>query len=329
MLSRLADSLYWMGRYVERAENVARFIDVNLNLMLDMPLDAPRQWRPLVVTTGDFADFERRFGEAGMESAVRFLVTDPENPNSILSCVGKARENARTMREVISSEMWETLNRFHLALRDEAGAAAPEFLAAFCRRVKEFSHLFCGVADATLSHGEAWHFLNLGRLFERADKTTRILDVKYFILLPKVEDVGTPYDDILWTALLKSASANEMYRKKHSQIHPSRVAEFLLLDEEFPRAVRHCLIRAEDSLRAVTGTPGGRWVNPAERLLGRLRSELDYANIWEIIAGGMHEYLDNLEAKLNSVGEALFAIFLSDLPPEAFDLTPQTERTDQ
>src|SRR5581483_2961757 len=178
-------------------------------------------------------------------------------PNSIHSSIQKARENARTMREVISSEMWEQLNSFYLMVQGAVHNpnAGVESLNTFCRNVKILSHLFSGVTDATMSHNEAWHFLNMGRLIERADKKARILDVKYFILLPKVEDVGTPYDDILWTALLKSASASEMYRKKYSHLQPTRVAEFLLLDREFPRSVRHCLIRAEESLHFVTGTP--------------------------------------------------------------------------
>ncbi len=223
MLSRLADSLFWTGRYVERAENVARFIGVNLNLILDMPLDGQQQWKPLVVTSGDYEDFELRFGEPTRDNVIQFLMFDPDNRNSIYSSIQKARENARTMREIISSEMWEQLNSFYLMVQGAAHnpGSGVDSLNTFCRNVKILSHLFSGVTDATMSHGEAWHFFNMGRLLERADKTARILDVKYFILLPKVEDVGTPYDDILWTALLKSASASEMYRKKHSFIHPA------------------------------------------------------------------------------------------------------------
>jgi uncharacterized alpha-E superfamily protein len=191
------------------------------------------------------------------------------------------------------------------------------------------SHLMEGVTDATMSHNEAWHFIRLGRLFERADKTTRILDVKYFILLPHVEDVGTPLDTLLWSSLLKSASANEMYRKKHSHIQPLRVAEFLLLDREFPRSVRFCLIQAEESLRSISGSPASTYSNPAEQLLGRLRAELDYATIQEIIRGGLHEYLDHFEAKLNAVGEALFASYIALYPAPSFPAVKKTERINQ
>ncbi len=331
MLSRLADSLYWMGRYVERAENVARFIGVNLHLNLDTPLSGPQQWQPLVTTTGDDEEFQVRYGDFTRENVVQFLMFDEENPNSVYASIQKARENARTMREVISTEMWEQLNSFYLMVQGAAlhPGSGMESLDSFCRNVKMLSHLFSGVTDATLSHGEAWHFLNMGRLIERADKTARILDVKYFILLPKVEDVGTPYDDILWTALLKSASASEMYRKKYGRIQPVRVAEFLVLDREFPRSMRHCLIQAEQSLRAVTGSQPGTYSNPAEQQLGRLRSEFDYADIGGIVALGLHEYLDAFEAKLNAWGEALSIVYFSHQPGADFVPDLVSERKEQ
>ncbi len=316
MLSRLAESLYWTGRYVERAENVARFIGVNLNLILDTPLSGDQQWQPLVVTTGDEKDFQLRFGDFTSDNVIQFLMFDTENPNSIYSSLQKARENARTMREIISSEMWEQLNTFYLMVQGMAHkpGVGMESLETFCRNVKMLSHLFSGVTDATLSHGEAWHFFNMGRLMERADKTARILDVKYFILLPKVEDVGTPYDDILWTALLKSASASEMYRKKHGRLQHIKVAEFLILDREFPRSMRYCLIQSEQSLRAITGSPSGTYANPAEQQLGRLKAELDYTDIGGIVAAGLHEYLDAFESKMNNLGEALSIIYFSASP---------------
>jgi uncharacterized alpha-E superfamily protein len=331
MLSRLADSLYWTGRYVERAENVARFIGVNLNLILDTPLSGDQQWLPLVVTTGDEKDFQLRFGDTTRDNVIQFLMFDTDNPNSVYSSLQKARENARTMREIISTEMWEQLNSFYLMVQGMAHkpGVGVESVETFCRNVRMLSHLFSGVTDATLSHGDAWHFFNMGRLLERADKTARILDVKYFILLPKVEDVGTPYDDILWTALLKSASASEMYRKKYGRLQPVRVAEFLILDREFPRSMRHCLIQSELSLRAITGSPAGTYANPVEQQMGRLKAELDYADIGGIIASGLHEYLDAFEAKLNNLGEALSIVYFS--APAAVEAAPDLvmERKEQ
>ena len=241
LLSRVADSLYWMGRYIERAENVARFLDVNHNLMLDLPQGYQDQWQPIVDTTGDRALFEKRHGSASRENVVKFLAFDSGYPNSICSCILAARENARSVRETISSEMWEQINTMFLLITGESQKHVLGNLPAFCHQVRMACHLFHGITEVTMTHNEAWHFIRLGRNLERADKTTRILDVKYFILLPSVRDVGTPYDDVQWTAVLKSVSGFEMYRKRHGRISPERIVEFLLLDGEFPRALRYCI----------------------------------------------------------------------------------------
>jgi uncharacterized alpha-E superfamily protein len=156
----------------------------------------------------------------------------------------------------------------------------------------------------------------MGRFLERADKTSRILDVKYFVLLPDVSYVGTPLDYIQWNALLRSASAFEMYRKRYGRIDPSRVVEFLLLDGEFPRAVRFCVARAEESLRAITGSPMGSYGDIAEQELGRLRAELDFADVDSITESGVHEFLDALQASLNNVGDGIFETFFALRPVE-------------
>ena len=187
MLSRVASSIYWLNRYVERAENYARFIEVNLNLSLDLPRGTAEQWEPLVATTGDHESFASRHGKATKDAVIQFLSSDAANPNSILSCLVAARENARSVREVISTDMWEQVNRFHLMVREAVSRGlSSQNLHAFLAEVKANSHLFLGISDATMSHGEGWHFARLGRLLERADKTSRILDVKYFMLLPTV-----------------------------------------------------------------------------------------------------------------------------------------------
>lgn len=312
MLSRVADSIYWISRYVERAENVARFIEVNLQLMLDAPAGEDQQWEPLVATTGDYSDFAKRFGTPTQENVINFLAFDPENPNSILSCLRAARENARTVREIISSEMWIQLNQFYLMVT--AAAARRDLhrsLHEFFSEVKLSSHLFTGITDATMTHGEPWHFCRLGRMLERADKTSRILDVKYFILLRSAQDVGTPFDDIQWAAVLRSASAFEMYRKHFGRISPRHVVEFLLLNREFPRAIHFSLLAGRDSLHAISGTPLGTFRFPPEKLLGQLCSELSYAAVDEIINEGLHEYLDDLQTKMNVVGSGIVDTFFA------------------
>jgi uncharacterized alpha-E superfamily protein len=162
-------------------------------------------------------------------------------------------------------------------------------------------------------------------MIERADKTSRILDVKYFILLPKATDVGTPYDDIQWLALLRSASALEMYRQRHGQISPVNVVKFLVLDKEFPRAVLHCLTRANESLHAISGTVPGSFSNSAEQRMGQLRAELAYTQAEEVISGGLHEFIDDFQNRLNYVGEAVYESFFAKRPLEMMSTQRQTQ----
>ncbi|WP_299489490.1 alpha-E domain-containing protein [Acaryochloris sp. IP29b_bin.137] len=326
MLSRVADSIYWLNRYIERAENVARFLEVNLNLILDLPTRVQQQWQPLVATTGDKAFFEQHYGDATAENVIQFLTFDRQYPNSLISCLQRARENARSVREVISTEMWQQVNAFYLLVSNTAEDLALADLNQFLEEVRKASHLFAGVMDATITHNEGWHFGQMGRLLERADKTSRILDVKYFILLPSVEDVGTPIDELGWIALLKSTSAYEMYRKRSRRhlITPAEVADFLILDAEFPRSIRFCLIQVERSLHLISGSPIGTWHNPAERSIGRLRSELEYLTVEDIIEGGMHQFLDRLQKQMNQVDQEIFKTFL-DLGPVHADAQRQSQ----
>ena len=306
-----------MGRYIERAENVARFVDVNLNLMLDLPLGQEQQWQPLVNTSGDHEYFAKHYGVASRESVIQFLTFDDEYSNSILSCLCAARENARSIREIISSEMWEQINRFYLMVKEAAeDVTTTRGQEKFFNEVKEASLLFNGIAEATLTRNEAWHFLRLGRMLERADKTSRILDVKYFLLLRSAADVGTPLDDIQWAAVLRSASAFEMYRKRHGRMSPEGIVQFLLLDAEFPRAIRYCLNSARESVHAVSGTPLESFKNPAERLLGQLAADLAYAQVDDVLKGGLHEYLDDLQNKMNQASQGIFDTFFARRKPE-------------
>jgi len=318
MLSRVADSIYWLNRYVERAENVARFVEVNLNLLLDSPTGVAQQWEPVILTTGDLPFFREHYGDATAEKVVRFLSFDTAYPNSIVSCLRSARENARSIREVISSEMWEQVNAFYLMVLDVAKSGSLSDLSAvlkFFGEVKLQSHLFAGIMDATMTHNEGWHFGQIGRLIERADKTARILDVKYYILLPSVNDVGSTLDELQWMALLKSASAYEMYRKQGGhRITPKAVADFLILDTEFPRSVRSCILQAERSLHQITGTPIGNWRISVERAMGRFRADLDYVTIEEIFETGLHEYLDGLQSRMNEVDSKIFETFFALQP---------------
>lgn len=312
MLSRVADSIYWMNRYIERADNVARFVDVNFHLHLDMPSVNGGMWEAPIQTTGDYDAFIERLGKPTRETALQFLAFDTLNPNSILSCLSAARENARTIREVIPSEIWEHVNTFYIMVR-EASHMRSFFDSPheFLEQVKSESHLFTGISENCMPHGEAWHFARLGRFIERADKTLRILDVKTFLELPSRAEVGDAFESIQWASLLRSVSAFEAYRKRHGAIEPDRVAQFLVLDREFPRAVLYCVHAAEDSLHAISRTPEDSFSNRAEQRIGQLASELAYADIHSIATEGLHEYLDDLQKKLNKVGDAIFDTYFA------------------
>ncbi|MEO1790808.1 MAG: alpha-E domain-containing protein [Cyanobacteria bacterium J06629_19] len=310
MLSRVADSIYWLNRYIERAENVARFVEVNLNLLMDNPVGVAQQWDPLIAVTGDRTLFNERYDQATAERVLDFLTFDTTSPNSIRSCVRAARENARSVRETISSEMWEQVNAFYLQVEDAAKEKDSRDSYEFYSEVKMASHRFAGVMDATLSWNESWQFGQLGRMLERADKTARILDVKYFLLLPTVQEVGTPLDNLQWIALLKSASAYEMYRKTEQMISPAGVAKFLILDGHFPRSIKFCLKWAEDSLGQISGFSGNSPVS-SQRALGRLRAQMEYTTLDEIFQQGLHEFLDQLQLQLNQVGECVYTDFIA------------------
>lgn len=323
MLSRVANSIYWMCRYIERAENVARFISVNLNLLLDMPSEIGKHWEPLVMITGDQEYFEDKYQVYSKEAVVNFLTFDRGYYNSIVSCLAAARENARSIREIISSEMWEHLNTFYLEMADPRfHPMALQDSHKFFKIIQMRSHLFTGLMDSTMSHGEAWNFARMGMMLERADKTSRILDVKYFMLLPQADLVNTPVDNIQWTAVLKSASAFEMYRKEHHLITPRMVASFLIFDEHFPRSIRHCVGKAQICLtRIKNGSPSGT-VNLAEKQFGRLKADLEYTDIDEVIKQGMHEYLDSLQTRLNQIDLAVGVTFFN-MPATVEEATSQ------
>src|SRR5581483_5930266 len=237
MLSRVADSLYWLGRYVERAENNARILDVNLQLMLDFQdgsdMTEQRQWEPIIASLEDQKLFNSLSKQFTAETVCEFVTFERENPNSIYSCLARARENARTVREYISSEMWEQINRLYLFMNsDAARQECANSSIDFYRRFVDSSHQFLGITNATLTHGEGWHFLQVGKYLERADCTSRILDLKYHILLPSGEQVGGNVDTVQWMAVLKSCSALEAYRKiSVGQVIPWKVAEFLILHD--------------------------------------------------------------------------------------------------
>ncbi len=312
MLSRVADSLFWLGRYIERAENYARFIDVNSNLALDLPPQLNEQWEPLIAVTGDLDLFYERYEQCTREDAIYFLAFDQGNLNSLYSSVSMARENARIVRENLTKETWEVLNELYLFIQEgiDKKIWTQEDPRSFFIDVKYRIQLLYGIAYNSVARTEGWYWVSLGQYLERADKTSRILDVKYHYLLPSPEDVGSPLDQLHWTALLKSVSAFNTYRRFHGRIRPEGVAEFLVLDRSFPRAIYFCLTEAENCLHAISGHHQRGYSNRAEKLMGELRSQLEYDDISDVIDHGLHEYLDHLQLRMNEISGAIYDSFI-------------------
>lgn len=308
MLSRVASSIYWMARYVERAENLARFIDVTQNTILDHAVS--EQWEPLVMTTGDDAYFKEHYGEFTSENVRYFLTFDRNYPSSIISSLSFARENARTVREAISSEAWESLNSFYLYVKRAVSQESTDDPYELYNEVKRFSHLFSGIFDGTMSRDKGWYFANIGRFLERADKTSRILDVKYFTLLPSISAVGTTPDDLLWSAVLRSVSGFEMFRKRYHTLTIERVIDFLILDHRFPRAITYCIQTVAGSLGRVGG-PVDADQNEALIKIQGLLERLNGSSNHGIVNNGVHEFIDCLQLELNSLGESIAATYFA------------------
>jgi uncharacterized alpha-E superfamily protein len=325
MLSRVADSLYWLARYIERAENNSRIVDVNLQLTLDMDHSVKRDekddWLPILATLEDQKLFNEKHSAITADAVCEFVTFAKDNPHSILSCVAGARENARTVREYISSEMWERINSLYLWLNSVAARQLFEASAIdFYRHVVDYSHQFQGTTDATLNHGEGWSFLQIGKYLERADSASRILDLKYHILLPGDERVGGEVDTLQWIAVLKSCSAFEAYRKIHTgEVTPWSVAEFIALHDSFPRSIRFSVDRLVRALHSLSGCDLTHFSNPAERLAGRLRSDLNYATIDDIFREGLHQYLDAIQLRLIEIAGAMHKTYCEWMSPETVE----------
>ena len=317
MLSRVANCLYWMSRYIERAENTARLVDTNLQLLLDFRnLNEQRlaeHWLPIVQATGDEEAFFKLHPQATAAAVTEFLVFQPENSNSLVQSICQARENARMVRDQITFELWEELNRLYLFVRSprarDLWRSSP---SEFFQEVKASSLHMIGITYATLLRNEGWYFLQAGKFLERADKTSRILDVRYQTLPEKGMPTTISQAEALeWSAILRSCSALDSYKALYgADVTPKSVAEFLLLNADFSRSILFSVNLLDQSLRHISGVPEGRFTNDAERLAGRLVSELRFSTIEEVFEQGLHNYLDVLQQKLNDIGNAAFQTYI-------------------
>ena len=314
MLSRTADHLFWMSRYTERAENTARMLNVHHETSLLPQSAAVSQygWLGVLSLSELLPAYTERQGEVSPRGVMRFMVLDEENPSSILACLKAARENARAVRGTLTTEVWETLNQTWLEMSRLARSGDfEEDPAEFFEWVKFRSHLSRGVTLGTMLQDEAFHFLRMGTFLERADNTARLLDVKFHAV--ESEFFGTAsekdleYDFYHWAAILRSVSAFEIYRKVYRDvIVPERVAELLMLREDMPRALHHCMSEVLTNLRLVGADPQGDTMRHA----GRLRADLRYGHIDEILATGLHAFLTQFRDRVNQLGGHISRDFL-------------------
>jgi uncharacterized alpha-E superfamily protein len=308
MLSRTADHLFWMSRYIERAENLARLLDVTWQMSLvPQSLEAANQnWNAIIALNSLEEEFAARYPTVNAENVLRFMVSDAGNQVSIQSCLRLARENAHAVRGTVTSEMWETMNATWLEARDKSfeqifNAGIGEFF----EWVKMRSSLSRGVTIGTLLQDEAFHFIRLGTLLERADNTARILDVKFHVLRPHGDEGAT--DFYQWGALLRSVSAFEVYRKVYRDvITPERVAELLILRMDMPRSLHFCMNGVLKNLNLIANRQSGE----TQRQAGLLHAQLHYARVEEILEHGLHEWLTDFMDGIYLLGDGISKDFL-------------------
>ncbi len=316
MLSRVASLIYWTARQLERAENTVRLVDVNAQLVLDLEArrhaDDPRAWEPLVFVTGDDEGFHKLYGDRiSEETVVKYLLFDRENPSSYVSCIAAARENARCIQDQIASEMWETLNTFYHELsthsyRTYQKLGAGEYLGQLKLHIQQLY----GVAESMLPRDEGWWFYLLGRYLERADNVSRIIDIKYFMILPDLHEVGSALDIVQWASVLRSCSGFEAFRRsKRGQLTLERAVDYLLFDDEFPRSILASIIYAENCLRKITAEHEDGDQNPVLEMISKLRGHLENSAVTAIIADGLHEYLDDIQVRLSETHSAVHQNF--------------------
>ena len=309
MLSRTADHLFWLARYIERAENIARLLDITWQTSLapQSPESAARNWQAALLCNDQLPAYLKTYPEVTAENVLAFMVFDSLNPSSIFSCLKAARENAHAVRGTLTSEMWETINSTWLEMYKYSKLKLQdEEFSGFFEWVKTRSSLSRGVTFGTMLHDDAFCFIRLGTYIERADNTARLLDVKYY-LIAEGEPVGTSADYYQWGALLRSVSAFEIYRRVYRVgVVPSRVVDLLITRADMPRSLNACMIEVAAMLQKL----GNQNSVETERLAGQLSAQLRYTKIDEILEEGLHPYLEQFQNRIYDLGVRISQDFL-------------------
>jgi uncharacterized alpha-E superfamily protein len=310
-----------MARYVERADNLARLIDVNRHLLLDNESLGSKRiadfWRPIILCTGDEDKFQSLYPETRGEDVIRFLTDDPRNVSSIASCIAQARESARTVRDQLSDEMWEEINALHLFARSEEAVYMLEVAPPrYYERIRRCVATFLGISATTHPRDEGWDFMELGRFLERADKTTRFLDTTSYLPDDNQGIIGAP-GMLHWTAILGSCGALGAFRSGHHRFDAEGALSFLVFSRTFPRSVRYCVERVDECIHHISGSQRGGFTNEAERESGMLLADISYGTAEEAMELGIHAYLDGLQQRFNNIGGLIFETFV--LMPDMFE----------
>lgn len=302
MLSRVASNLYWFGRYLQRAENTARLINVRANLLFDLPREVETGWAPLLQILGAEQKFLELYPDASETNSLQFLMLDTQNPGSIASSLSYAREILRTVRDSLPSEVWEKVNDLHLLVQERGEKSLPRGKRAeFLARVIDGVLLLHGILECNLSHDEGFHLLRIGTNLEQADMTTRIIDVRSSSLIrtQASEDLA-PFQNIQWMSVLRSLTGYQMYRRQErARVTGPRVLRFLLQNRGFPRSVTFCLNHIAATLPHL---PEHRAI---ARALDRTRGLVQDANLDKLVEAGLHELMDEIQIGLAQTDEAL------------------------
>jgi uncharacterized alpha-E superfamily protein len=305
MLSRVAESLYWMSRYLERAEHTARVIKVQLNLMLERETESDdRHWKRMLRSLAvEMTDVKE--GEA--QAVARSLIHSTSSRSSIISCIMAARENSRQVREQISSEMWEQLNRLFIEVKRADSDEVWE-VDDFLYTIKEGTYLFQGITDSTMTHGEGWQFIQAGRSIERATALATLLGVHF----REFYGHGAEPEPLEWIGLLRSCTAFEAYCKAYTaDLRPDRIAEFLVLHPSFPHSIRFSADALETAMKEIGSEVSSRRSARIERIAGRMQATLAFGQIDEIMSGGLHAYLDTVLRQCSQAHSALYQTYVT------------------
>lgn len=301
MLSRVAERMYWFGRYLERAENTARLIRVYTNVLMDVPGKVKHIWEDLIKITSSEDGFYSKYKLGNERNVIKFMLTDKSNPSSLILSVSAARENARTTREIMPAEAWEKINEFYLFVRQNSdNALAQNKRHEFLDDVINHCQQMTGLIFGNMSHGNAYNFIRMGRNLERADMVTRILDVGCINLLQEQASIPDAYDNLLWMNVLRSLGAYQMYRQNvKDKINGEDVVDFLIKDTQFPRSVRFCLGEVENCFSKLQGlTEPLREVTRSQRMVDKTDSAA-------LMQSGLHEFIDQLQIDFAQIHTAL------------------------